>query len=224
MQGKKSDPFQKRFTNYPVLVPADPGDIDDGPAGFLLPSQAEPLETPHVHIVRKQDLKGDWLELNVSRQDCDYVIAASDLRAACRDNDRNKARKAYARLAPALKEIGVITQTGEQEMADFYSATPVWFPIHYQRLMTHAFADVRLVLWWPSPSYSTLAFYCPSWRAALMLSSVLERFRMCPCGKLFIPRTAGKLFCCPEHGSYYRLKEWRERKKAESKKIRRRSS
>ncbi len=224
MQEKIVDPFQNRFTRYPILVPADPGDIDDGPAGFLLPSQAEPLETPRVHIVRKQDLKGEWLERNVSRQDCEYVVAASNLRAACRDGDRKKAREAYNVLGPLLQGAGIITDTGEYEMADFYSATPAWFPIHYQRLMTRALADVRLVLWWPSPSYSTLAFYCPSWRAALMLSSVLERFRMCPCGELFIPRTAGKFFCCSEHGSYYRLRQWRERKKAEIKKVRRRSS
>ena len=196
-------------SRLPVLVPASGSDIRDGCATFMRPTSSP---QPDVHLVRDLDLKSSLTE-RLSLQDVEFVRGAAKLKDAYRDRDRAMAREAYAILEPALKEIGVITATGELETDDFYSATPGWFPIHYSRLMTSALADARLVWWWPTQNHSTLAVYCPTWKAALIVASYLDRFRMCPCGKIFVPRKSREVCCSKKHTNYYRLKRWRELQK-----------
>jgi hypothetical protein len=223
-----------------VLVPADEFSPGDGYATFIAPSALHghsrttvppkgPMAGDHeitlrgeqqqVHVVRERDLLCDWMQKSkISLREIDFVNGVAKLKAAYMTNDATLARDAYSMLIPFLEGIGI---HADSEMADFYTAKlkpdgrMAWPMHHYQQLITNALDEVRLVWWWPIRTHSTLAAYCPTWRSALILANQLERFRMCPCGRLFIPRKAITLCCCKKHTNYYRLKRWRRERNAE---------
>jgi hypothetical protein len=168
-------------------------------------------------------MNGD-LQKFLSPQDAEFVAGTSALKAAYKANDAAMAREAYITLMPFLDEMGVPVDApgGDHKFADFYSTKIkdrklkigllAWPLNHYSRLITSALDEARVVFWWPTRGYSTLAIYCLTWKSALLISNYLDRFRRCPCGKLFIPRKTSTVCCSPKHTAYYRLKRWRDRK------------
>jgi hypothetical protein len=207
-------------SNLPVLVPADNFSPSDGRINFSLAidiTAAAKQPPREVHLVRTKDLH--LLSERLSLQDWEFIRAASQLKRAFIDNDADQAREAYGILMPLLEEMGLWADSpGSHEKADFYTTKlkpdgrMLWPMHHYQRLITEALREIRVIFWWPSPKYSTLAFLCPDWKSAVWLASYLDRFRICPCGKLFTPGKKTRMVACsPQHTNYYRLKRWRER-------------
>jgi hypothetical protein len=70
-----------------------------------------------------------------------------------------------------------------------------------------------VLLWNAKRNAYQFAFYCTDWKSAFFVSLLLERMRMCPCGKVFVPAKRNIWYCKPQHSSYYRLKRWRDRRK-----------
>ena len=217
MQLKNSFAFHGVST-LPVLVPADQLSPADGRVTFSvgvdIPASGLPRE---VHMVRNSDLRN--LHERLSLQDVDFLRAASTLKQAFINNDSASARDAYALLMPSLAEIGIASDLpGSNEMATFFTTKlgpdgrMGWPQHHYSRLVTEELSGVRVVFWWPTRNYPTLAFLCPEWKSALWLAAYLDRYRICPCGKLFTPGKKKRMVACSKkHTDYYRLKRWRER-------------
>ena len=214
MQRKSYNAFQG-VSKLPILVPTTDPQSDDGVATF-----ADPLKGPQpkVHIVNATEFLRDSLQKSLKPQDVEFVRGTAALQAAYKANDAVLAREAYITLMPFMDELGVPVDLpgGGHKFADHYS-TKIrgvlrWPLNHYSRLISSALDEARVVFWWPTRGYSTLAIYCPTWKSAILIANYLERFRMCPCGKLFIPRKASTVCCSPKHTAYYRLKRWRDRK------------
>jgi len=209
-------------SKLPVLVPADKLSPADGRVMFSvggdIPASGLPRE---VHLVRNSDFHN--LTDRLSFEDGQFIRAARELKQAFIDDNSASARDAYAVLMPFLAELGIASDMpGLDEMAKFFTTKLNWVgrmgwpQHHYSRLVTEALSGVRVVFWWPTRKYESLAFLCPDWKSALWLAAYLDRYRICPCGKLFTPDKKKRMVACSKkHTDYFRLKRWRERKAQE---------
>ena len=202
-------PYAQRFISFPVLRLAKEGERRDGTANFLrMPEGIGSWKTPDVCIVRKTDLTREALAQVLNHRDHDLVFGALELRTGMRNSDRNLVRSAYQKLWMDLRLPG---DPSNRDLLEFFSQG-LW-SIHYPQAATNAMAGAHPVLWQNGEHYQ-FAFYCADdWKAAAFLSLVLERMRLCPCGKIFNPSNSKVWHCTPQHAAYYRLKRWREKRK-----------
>ena len=203
-------PYAQRFISFPVLTLARKGEAHDGFANFL--GRPEGMKgswrTPAVHIVKKTDLTTEALARVLNRRDHDLVFGALELRTGMRNRDQNLVRSAYQKLWADLQLPG---DPSSSSLLEFFSQGP--WSTHYPRAATKAMAGAHPVLWQLGKQYQ-FAFYCgDDWKAAAFLSLVLERMRLCPCGKIFNPSNSKVWHCTPQHAAYYRLKRWRDKRK-----------
>src|SRR6266566_862516 len=205
--------YAQRFISFPVLTLAKEGEPYDGHANFLgRPEGMSSWRHPAVRIVRKTDLTREALAQVLNRRDHDLVFGALELRTGMRNHDRNLVRSAYQKLWTDLELPG---DPSSSDLLEFFSQSP--WSTHYPRAATKAMAGAHPVLWQRGKQYQfayQFAFYCADdWKAAAFLSLVLERMRLCPCGKIFNPSNSKVFHCTPQHAAYYRLKRWRDKRK-----------
>jgi hypothetical protein len=204
-------PYAQRFITLPVLRLAKKGERRDGTANFLSrPTGIGSWKTPDVCIVRKTDLTREALAQVLKPRDYDLVFGALELRTGMRNRDRNLVRSAYQKLWVDLKLPG---DPSNRDLLEFFSGGP--WSIHWPQAATNAMAGAHPVLWQYGEHHRyQFAFYCADdWKAAAFLSFILERMRLCPCGKIFNPSNSKVWHCTPQHAAYYRLKRWREKRK-----------
>jgi len=207
----------KTITWLPIFVRAGEGERWDGFAPFLETISPGVRKTPKLRLVVDGDLKRPLLQKHLNKLELDLIMGALELRTAYKRDDTPAAERAYEKLWPWL-EPG---EPSEQDpmLRRFYS-TKIgerirWAALHFPRAVTKAMDDARLMLFfWPKRQRFVIALFCGSWKAAIMACLQLQRIRMCPCGKLFIPAKGNIEYCCDRHGNYYRTMRWRQRRKA----------
>jgi hypothetical protein len=88
----------------------------------------------------------------------------------------------------------------------------------FAEVMSGQLDPCRFVIWWPSHGKCMLspALYCPDWKAAIFMNTVMKGIRQCRnprCNLPFVPTSSRQIYCQPRHGVSNRTARSRSKQK-----------
>jgi hypothetical protein len=140
-------------------------------------------------------------------QEIDLFLGATYLHDGFNRNDRELRWRGFERLSMVHPDMF-------KGLSNYHAELPTETTIHLPWIVSDRIKQARIVMWYfKSAKRFSPAIYRPDMATAIYVHLFLGTCGVCSeCGKPFVAKKIGQMYCSLKHQNSYRNRRWRARK------------